>query len=143
MKTQPPSPIWSVTIYSIVILTAVALLWNRVPTFRPDAALMVDLGWAAALLSVGFLFFGGRFVKPTWKLYGKMFAFMTLSYFLFIWLGNWAWPWLILHQGIGWVFHIIICNRYGINWVAIEPRQKYLTLIEKYGRGDFSKTEFQ
>lgn len=133
MSKQPPGPIWSIVIYSIVVSTAIALLWDNVETFWPDAWLLTNMAIAAAIFVIGFLFFGGRFVKPRWKAYGKGVGYLALSYFLLLWLGNWAWPWLIVHQGIGWVLHLVICRRHGIKWLSVEPRDKYVALMEKWG----------
>lgn len=132
-----PHPLWSVAVYSVILPGVVALLWNRVDTFWPDASVLIGMAIAAMIWMLGYRYFGGRFVKPVWKAYGKGVGFVVIAYFLLIWLGPWAWPILLIHQGIGWVCHLIICRRYGINWLTVEPSEKYVALMEKWGRGDF------
>lgn len=138
MPNNTPHPIWSVLIYTTVVAATIWFLWDRVPTFMPSPAVWISLALAAALWLFGFFFVGGRFVKPVWKAYGKGVAFMAFCYFLLIAIGLWAWPLIIVHLGIGFVFHLVICRREGIDWRTIQPREKYVALMEKYGRGDFS-----
>ena len=80
----------------------------------------------------------GRFVHPRWKIPAKFFFYMGVSGILTYYVGAYSLLFIILHPLIGLVFHIRACKKHGINWVNCQPRENYLALQEKWGRGDFS-----
>lgn len=134
--TQGPGP--SIAIYLGAVALALVLLRDHVATADLTGLFWAQMAAAGLLWSVGFVGFGGRFVRPRWKAIGKGIAFVTFGFFLLVWLGPWAWPLLILHQGLGMLGHVILCRRHGINWRTVQPRHKYTELMQKWGQGDLS-----
>ena len=103
---------------------------------------MNDLTFTYLLIStllwvLGFLH-TGRFVRPKWKIPGKLLFYVGMSTLLAYWIGHFALAFIILHPLIGLVFHIRVCQKHQINWRTCQPRNQYLQLQEKWARGDFS-----
>lgn len=132
-----PTIFYTLAIYGTV--GAAFLLWSPFPAeaYQIAPAIYLYLLLALVLWTIG-LWFGGRFVKPRWNLIGKLIRYILVSYLLLVWLGHWALIYIVIDPLIGLVFHIYICKKYDINWRTIEPRERYLALMEKWGRGDFS-----
>jgi hypothetical protein len=83
-------------------------------------------------------FHNGKFVRPKWKIPGKFFFYVGVSFALVYWFKHWALLFIIGHPLIGFLFHLNICSKHSINWRTCEPRDKYLALQEKWAKGDFS-----
>lgn len=103
---------------------------------------------AAVIITIGYYRFGGLYVLPKWKRNGKLIAYMLFSYLALVWFGHWALVYIVGNQGIGYVFHVLICRKYDIDWRTYEPdidwrtyepKERYIALMEKWGRGDFSE----
>lgn len=94
---------------------------------------------ALVIWIAGFLH-SGRFVRPKWKIPGKLFFYLGLSYAMVHWFGHWALLFIIGHPLIGLIFHIMVCKKSQINWLTCEPREKYIQLQEKWAKGDFGKS---
>lgn len=135
MDQKNQGPFLSVVFYAVAVCIAVSALHAGGHTIAFSARIAMHLALAGLIWLLGYRFFGGRFIRPRWKAVGKGIAFLTLSYLLLIWIDLWAWPLILTHQAVGITGHIVICRRYGINWVTIEPRQKYIALMEKWGGG--------
>lgn len=135
MTGKVQGPLLSVGVYVLASAAAAIALWSAGYTLSPSSETARNMALALALWLFGFVVFGGRFVRPRWKAVGKGIAFLTISYFLFIWIGTWAWLALGLHQGIGMVGHLMICRQNEINWITVEPRDKYIALMEKWATG--------
>lgn len=91
---------------------------------------------ALVIWTLGY-FHNGKFVRPKWKIPGKLLFYTGVSWALAHWFGHWALPFLIGHPLLGLVFHIRICKKHSINWKNCEPGEKYLSLQEKWAKGDF------
>ena len=122
------------------ILATAFVIWSPFPAeaYRLELLMYLYLLLAAGLVSIGYFRFGGRYVLPKWKRNGKIIAYMLLSYIALVGLGHWALIYIIGSQGIGFIFHIYACRKYDIDWRTIEPRERYIALMEKWGRGDFT-----
>lgn len=96
------------------------------------------LALALVIWCVGYVFFGGRFVRPKWKQPGKLLAYLAISWGLLLWVGHYALIFIVGHQAIGAIGHYRICKKHGIDWRTCQPEEKYLALTEKWARGDFS-----
>lgn len=96
------------------------------------------LGLALVNWSLGYHFFGGRFVRPKWKRPGKLIAYLVISWGLLIWIGHFALIFIVGHQLLGAIGHFTICKKNGIDWRTCQPEEKYIALTEKWARGDFS-----
>ena len=130
------APLLSALIYALAVGLAVSALWGS--DFGPDPARLAGLAGIAVLWLVGYRWFGGRFVRPRWKIVGKAAAALTLAYFAMVWLGPWGLALPVAHQAIGMAGHVVICQRHGIDWRTCEPQERYIALQEKWARGDFS-----
>lgn len=93
---------------------------------------------AIAIWVAGY-FHNGRFVRPKWKIPGKLVFFVGVSYILAHWQEHWALVFIFGHPLLGLFFHIKICREHGINVFTCEPREKYLGLQEKWASGNFKK----
>jgi hypothetical protein len=40
---------------------------------------------------------------------------------------------------MGFIFHLKICKKHGINWISCEPREKYIALQEKWAKGEINE----
>lgn len=122
------------------LLFAAALAWTPVleRSLMPETHELAYLGGALVLWVLGFRFFGGRFIRPRWKQPGKLIMYLLLSWLLLRWVGEWALVFIIGHQAMGWVAHVMICRRHGIDWRTCEPEEEYLALTEKWARGEWS-----
>ncbi|MDD9942814.1 MAG: hypothetical protein OXU20_17370 [Myxococcales bacterium] len=129
------APLWSVGIYALAFGPVLWGLRDHDLSLTPSR--IVGLGLIAVLWGVGFAQFGGRFVRPRWKIYGKAAVALTLAYFAMVWLGPWGLLIPAVHQSAGIVGHVAICRRHGIDWRTCEPRAQYIALQEKWARGDF------
>lgn len=99
--------------------------------------LLTDLLIALGIWGVGYAWMG-RFVRPRWKIPGKLLFVMALTG-LFSWLwGHWSVLIVLIHQGIGIFFHFQVCRKHSINPWTCQPRTEYLALQEKWAKGDFS-----
>lgn len=92
----------------------------------------------ASLLWIAGYFHTGRLVRPKWKIPGKYVFYVGVSVALAWWLGPWCLLFIVLHPLIGLLFHIRVCQKHGIDWRTVQPREKYMELQEKWARGDFS-----
>ena len=101
-----------------------------------------DMHYLYLLLAVLIWFLGyfhtGRFVRPKWKIPGKFIFYIAVSYGLAYWFEHWSLIFIIGHPLIGLIFHIRACRKNDINWVNCEPRDKYIELQEKWGKGEIS-----
>lgn len=82
----------------------------------------------------------GKFVQPKWKIPGKFFFYIGVSFALVYWFKHWGMIFIIGHPLLGLMFHLKVCRENDIDWVTCEPREKYLGLQEKWAKGDFSKS---
>lgn len=82
-------------------------------------------------------FHHGKFVKPRWKIPGKFFFYVGVSFALSYWFLHWSLLFIVLHPLIGFIFHVRVCKKHHINWKTCEPKQKYIELQEKWAKGDF------
>lgn len=128
----------SIAIYGAIVLAY--LYWSplSLESYRPDIVKLGYLAIGLALWAVAFLRFGGRYVKPRWKLVGKLIRYIIVSYILLTWFGHWAVLYILIDPLIGLTFHIYICRQHDINWRTVEPRERYIALMEKFGKGDFT-----
>lgn len=90
---------------------------------------------------LGFRYFGGRFIRPKWKIPGKFIGYMTISFILLIYLGHYALFFILGHQGLGGVGHYFICKHHNIDFWTCEPEAKYLEVTERWARGEFGSSE--
>ena len=93
---------------------------------------------ALGIWLIGYQFFGGRFVRPKWKQPGKLVAYLGISFLMLHWFGYYALLFIVGHQLIGMIGHVMICKKHGIDWKTSRPEEKYLALTEKWAQGDFS-----
>ncbi len=121
-------------------LVAAVLTWSPVLErgLVPEPRQLGWLAGAVVLWLAGYHFCGGRFVRPRWKQLGKLVVYFTFSWLLLRWVGDWALLFIFGHQASGWVGHVFICRKHGIDWRTCQPEEKYLALTEKWARGDFS-----
>lgn len=89
--------------------------------------MFIHMVLATTLWLCGFALFG-RFIAPRWKIFGKLFFYLLVSYLLSIWLGNWALIWIVGHPLLGVAGHIWWCRQNSINWLTCQPRERYLEL---------------
>jgi len=82
-------------------------------------------------------FHTGRFVRPKWKIPGKLIFYVAVSFGLVHWFGHWGLIFIIGHPLIGLIFHMRVCKKHDIDWRSCEPREKHLELQEKWAKGDF------
>ena len=94
---------------------------------------------AAVIWLLGFKLFGGRFIRPKWKIPGKLIGYMMLSFIALILFGHYALIFIIGHQAIGGVGHYLICKNNNIDFWTCEPESKYLAVTEKWAKGSFDK----
>jgi hypothetical protein len=93
---------------------------------------------AIVIWFLGYHFFGGRFIRPEWKKGGKLIAYLGISGILIIWVGHYALIFIIGHQLLGGIGHLVICKKNGIDWKTCQPEEKYLELTNKWAKGKFS-----
>jgi len=129
------APLLSLALYLPACAVVVWLL--RGQDFSLTADKLAGLALISAVLVIGYRYFGGRYVQPRWKLWGKAFAALVITYFAMVWLGPWGVLLPLAHQAAGFAGHVVICRRHGINWRTCEPRADYIALQERYARGDF------
>ncbi|MEM8894483.1 MAG: hypothetical protein AAGC88_07895 [Bacteroidota bacterium] len=91
---------------------------------------------ALLIWSLGYLH-TGKYVRPKWKIHGKLVFYLTVACVLIHFFGCYALIFILGHPLIGLVFHIQVCKRHGINWLNCQPIDKYLSLQEKWSKGDF------
>lgn len=138
MSKKEVSPFWTLIIYAPIVLGVTAWTWRSGRLVWPDAFILQSLMAVVVIWLIGFKYFGGTMVRPVWKIPGKLAFTVFFSYLLFVWIGPWAWLFILSHQALGFIGHVVICRRHGINWRNCEPREKYLELTTKWARGDFS-----
>lgn len=86
-------------------------------------------------------FHSGRFVRPKWKIPGKLIFYMVVSFAMVHWFKHWALLFIIGHPLVGLIFHIMVCKKSQINWITCEPRDKYRQLQEKWAKGNLGKSK--
>ena len=135
---RAPSPLISVLLYGTLI--GAVLLWSPILQrgLVPEPRQLAFLGGALLLWLFGYQFCGGRFVRPRWKQLGKLVVYLLFSWLLLRWMGSWALLFILGHQALGMLGHVVICRKHGIDWRTCQPEEKYLALTEKWARGDFS-----
>lgn len=124
----------SVALYGGATALAVWGLLSLGVDLAPDTALLAATSGAAVIWLIGVQWFGGRFVRPKWKLPGKLIVYLTASYLLWAWIGPWSLIFIVGHQALGWIGHIVICRQNGIDWRTSEPKEKYLEATERWAR---------
>jgi len=128
----------TISFYGIVIVFILIWSpWNN-EQFSIELYHYLYLSLALVIWLVGYHFFGGRFIRPKWKIPGKLIAYLLISTCLLIWIGHFALIFIIGHQLSGGIGHFIICKKHGIDWKTCQPEEKYLELTEKWAKGDFS-----
>jgi hypothetical protein len=95
---------------------------------------------AAIIWIICFRFFGGRFVRPKWKQTGKFISYITISFVLLTLFGLYALIFIVGHQAVGGIGHYVICKKHDIDFWTCKPEEKYLSVTEKWAKGDFKKT---
>lgn len=100
----------------------------------------IEITYLTVALTIWLLgyFHNGKFVRPKWKIPGKLLFYLGITFLLVNWVGHWALFFIIGHPLIGLIFHINVCRKNNINWKTCQPREKYLNLQEKWAKGDFS-----
>jgi len=106
--------------------------------FPLSASHIFPLSLAIFIWVLGYLH-TGKYIKPKWKIFGKLVFYLALSNLLIAWFGYYSLIFIIGHQLIGFIFHLKICKKYRIDWISCEPREKYLTLQEKWAKGEFKE----
>lgn len=96
---------------------------------------------AVLIWAFSYRYFGGRFVRPKWKLAGKFIAYLMISFVLLLKVGHYALIFIIGHQALGGVGHYYICKKYNIDFWTCQPEEKYLEVTQKWASGNF-KEEF-
>jgi hypothetical protein len=91
---------------------------------------------ALAIWVLGY-FHTGKYVRPKWKIPGKLLFYLVLSGLLAHWVGHYALLFVIGHPLVGLLFHIKACKKHHINWKDCTPRDRYLALQEKWARGEW------
>ena len=130
------APLIAIAIYALLAGLAVWALSGR--DFGLDPARLAGLAGIAALWLMGYRWFGGRFVRPRWKITGKAVTALSIAYLAMVWLGPWGLAIPVAHQASGMIGHVVICQRHGIDWRTCEPQESYIALQEKWARGDVS-----
>lgn len=91
---------------------------------------------ALTLWVIGY-FHTGKYVRPKWKIPGKLLFYMSVSAILIYYFHLYSLFFIIGHPLLGLIFHISVCRKHGIDWVNCEPKEKYLELQEKFAKGEF------
>jgi hypothetical protein len=91
----------------------------------------------AILIWTAGYFHTGKFVRPKWKIPGKFIFYIVVSALLIYWIGHYSLIFIIGHQLLGLIFHLIVCKKHNINWLTCEPKEKYIALQEKWAKGQF------
>ncbi|MEQ9299594.1 MAG: hypothetical protein RIF33_13560 [Cyclobacteriaceae bacterium] len=91
---------------------------------------------ALAIWMAGY-FHTGKYVRPKWKIPGKLAFYLLVSASLIYFFNYYALIFILGHPLLGLVFHIKVCNKHDINWTNCAPKEKYLELQEKWARGEF------
>ncbi|MCI5056214.1 MAG: hypothetical protein MRY83_08900 [Flavobacteriales bacterium] len=94
---------------------------------------------ACIIWGFSYKYFGGRFVRPKWKIPGKLIGYLIISFILLILIDHYALLFIIGHQALGGIGHYVICKKHDINFWTCEPEAKYLELTEKWAKGNFKK----
>ena len=128
----------TILIYALVGLAAMLLFQFTELQVNTEPYQFYYLGLALLIWLFGYQFAGGRFVLPKWKRPGKLIAYLFFSWLLLQWIGHYALIFIIGHQLIGIIGHVLICRKHDINWRTCQPEEKYRALMEKWARGDFS-----
>lgn len=82
-------------------------------------------------------FHTGKYVRPKWKITGKFIFYIVVSVLLIYWIDHYSLFFIVGHQLIGLIFHLIVCKKHNINWINCEPKDKYIALQEKWAKGEF------
>jgi len=90
----------------------------------------------ALVLWLAGYFHTGKYVRPKWKIPGKLFFYLAVSTGLVYYFDYYALLFILGHPLLGLLFHIRICKKHHINWINCEPREKYIELQEKWARGE-------
>lgn len=102
---------------------------------------MIEWYWYTVFsLVIWILFYvhSGKYVRPRWKQPGKLIFYVFVSTIFGNYFGLYSVIFIVLHPLIGLIFHIKACKKHNINWITCAPIDKYITLQEKWARGDFS-----
>lgn len=92
---------------------------------------------ACILWLLVYRFFGGRFIRPKWKIPGKFISYLIFSFVLLCLIDHYALIFMIGHLSIGVIWHYKACKKHDIDFWTCEPESKYLELAEKWGKGEF------
>ncbi len=129
-------PVATLIIYGVIVLALV--MWSpwggngeNIEPFHFYYLLLAVIIWGFS-----FRFFGGRFVRPKWKQFGKFVAYMTISFVLLTLVGHLALIFIIGHQALGGIGHYVICKKHNIDFWTCEPEEKYVEVTEKWARGE-------
>ena len=95
--------------------------------------------FASIIWLLGFKFFGGRFIRPKWKIPGKFIGYLTISFVLLTLFDHYALIYIIGHQASGVIGHYFICKKHDIDFWTCEPESKYLEVTEKWTKGKLDK----
>ena len=87
----------------------------------------LDLALASPPLVVG-LALTWRLVWPSWKLPGKVVAYLVGVGVLSVLIGHWSVLLGWVHQGLGLYFHIRFSRAHGFTWWAVEDPARYVEL---------------
>lgn len=136
-EDKSPPIIYAIVIYSILGFLMFMAFYLTGKEFKLETYQFFYIGAAALIWGAGFMICGGKHIRPKWKQSGKLISYLIFTTILLIWVGHYAVIFIIGHQMIGWVFYYKICKEHGIDWKTCEPADKYLALMEKWGRGDF------
>jgi uncharacterized membrane protein len=71
-------------------------------------------------------FFDGRFIRPKWKKAGKFISYIFIFSILLTTVGHYALIFIIGHQLLGGVGHIMICKKQDIDWRSCKSEDKYI-----------------
>ena len=129
----------TMVVYAVLVLAF--LIWAPINFNDIEPYQYYYLALAVVIWSVSYRLFGGRFVRPHWKKPSKLFAYLTISFGLLLWVKHYALIFIIGHQLLGGVGHFMICKKHDIDWWTCQPEEKYIALTEKWAKGDFSKDE--
>lgn len=120
--------------------------WGKLPVINTGGFPILEIVEAyqytyialAVLLWTAGYFHTGRFVRPRWKIPGKLLFYIAGSVAFVLWFGHFGSIFILGHPLLGLFFHIKICKKHGIDWRTCTPREKYMALQEKWAKGGFS-----